>query len=129
MSYELLQRVKTHIVNDGGLLSDYTVRYGKWSDQDFKGNGKVVLFSMQGTSGETNSVVQYPDVMLTLLSAVRSSRATSQDMLAVVRYLRVNFSVSDVFNMFPQESVSGPITLTNGRSMFELIIRCGVEDH
>lgn len=129
MSAELLQRVESHIITDGGLLGGYTIRHYKWNDRDLKGAGSVCLFRMTGTSGEVTSQAQMHDVSLFLLTDPDRASQADADMLEVLRYLRANFSGRDVFNYYPPQSYNGPISLSNGRAMFEMIIRCGVEDH
>lgn len=129
MSAELLQRIKTHIVDDGGLLSGFTVKYYRWSDDDLNGTGSVALFKTSGTYGPSGHVDQWPDVSLYLLADPDKTKAADDAMLAVVRYLRNNYTTDDVFNIHPVGGYTGPMYLANGRAMFELVMRCGVTDH
>ena len=129
MSATLLQRVKNHIVDDGGLLSGFAVRYYRWSDVDLNGSGSVALFRMTGTSGRVNTAAQFHDVSLFLLAAPTAVKVADDAMLGVLQYLRGDFSDTSVFNMFPVAGYTGPTYLENDRAMFEMVIRCGVEDH
>ena len=129
MSDQLLQRTKTHIVDDGGLLADYSVRYYRWSDAELNGAGSIALFRMTGTGGAVNHEAQQQDVSLFLLTNPASVRQADADMLAVLQYLRADFSATGVFAFHPVQGYTGPVYLENGRAIFEMVIRCGVEDH
>ena len=128
MSYELLQRVKKHIIDDGGLLSTYTVRYFRWQDTDLQGAANVALFRTLGTEGEINRHVQFPDVSLFLMVGPQDVVTGSADMLGAVQYLRANPSTDGAFNMFPMGASASPTYLENGRAMFEVVIRTGATD-
>lgn len=129
MSATLLQRLKTHIIDDGGLLSTYPVRYYQWTDADLGGAGAICLFRMTGTGGSVNSEAQHNDVSLFLLVTEELSKAADDDLLEVLQYLRANYSSTGVFNYFPVQTYTGPVELANGRRLFEMVIRCGTEDH
>lgn len=129
MSEVLLQRLKTHIIDDGGLLSGYDVRYYKWSDIDLNGSGSVAMFRMAGTSGRVVSHTQFHDVSVELLANPTSVKQADNDMLGVLRYLRSDYFATGVFNAVPMGAYNGPIYLSNGRAMFEMVVRCGTEDH
>lgn len=129
MSAELLQRLKGHIIDTGGLLASYSLRYYRWLDSDISGSGSVVLFRMSGSSGSVDSEVQFPDVMIQLLTNRDEVTQADADMLDVVQYLRANYKSADAFLFTPIGTFTGPNYLDNGRAMFETIIRCGVSDH
>lgn len=129
MSATLLQRVKGHIVDDGGLLSAYKVRYFRWTDRDLGGSARVALFRMTGTSGRVNHEAQQQDVSLHLLAGASLTKQADDDMLSVLQYLRSSFAATDVYAMHPLGGFTGPSYLQNGRAMFEMVIRCGVTDH
>lgn len=129
MSTQLLTRAKTHIVNDGGLLGAYTVKYYRWSDKDLNGSGSIALFRMSGTSGRVNHEAQQHDVSLFLLAAPALVTQADSDMLGVLQYLRTNYEAATVYAFFPLQGYTGPTYLENGRAMFEMVIRCGVVDH
>lgn len=129
MSATLLQRVSSHIITDGGLLSTYSLRYYQWLDDDLNGAGKVAMFRGTGIGGEINRHVQHLDVHLFLLANRDDAKNTDDDMLGVVQYLRDNPSTTGAFNLFPFTGYTGPTFLQNGRALFELPIRVGVTDH
>lgn len=129
MSSTLLQRVSAHIITDGGLLSDYALRYYRWTDADLNGAGKVALFRMPGSAGRVNRQAQFPDVELSLLADSDDAVATDAAMLGVLQYLRANFSTAGAFNLFPVDTYSGPTYLANDRALFAMTIRAGTEDH
>lgn len=129
MSATLLQRVKTHIVDDGGRLSGFSVRYFRWLDNDLNGAGSVALFRVTGTEGQINRHVQFPDVSLFLLADSESAKSADDEMLATLRYLRANPAAAGAFTMFPIGTFTGPSYLQNGRAMFEMVIRVGTTDH
>lgn len=131
MSQALLLRTKQHIIDNGGLLAAYETRYYRWSDRDLNGAANIVLFRMTGTSGPTNHEAQQHDISLFLLAAPALVRQADQDMLAVLQYLRAdgNYDTTGVYAFHPLQSYTGPTYLENDRAMFEMVIRCGVEDH
>lgn len=129
MSSQLLLRVKNHIVDQGGLLANYAKKYYRWSDADLKGSGGVALFRMTGTSGDVDHQAQQLDVSLFLLASPELVTQADSDMLGVLRHLRANYKSSLAFQYRPLQSYTGPVHLENGRAMFEMVIRCGVEDH
>jgi hypothetical protein len=129
MSAALLQRVKAHIMDDGGLLTGYTPRFFRWTDTDLRGAGSVALFRMTGTGGAFDWQVQFSDVSLFLLTAQDAAASGADDMLAVSRYLHDSYSTDGAFYLFPLGAFTGPAYLENGRASFELVIRTGTTDH
>ena len=129
MSATLLQRLKTHVIDDGSLLSAYSVRYYRWTDADLSGAGNVVLFRMSGTTGIVQTPAQTLDVSIFLLANDNAVKTADDDMLAVLQYLRANYTTTGVFSFFPLNTYTGPDYLENNRAMFEMVVRCGVEDH
>lgn len=130
MSELLLWRVSSTITRLVPALSAYAVRYYRWTDADLNGDGQIALYRMFGSSGVVNSVVQFHDVSLTLMSSRDESPVqTDTDMLAVLRALRKSYEAPGVFNLYPVGSYTGPEYMQNDRAVFEMVIRCGVEDH
>jgi hypothetical protein len=111
------------------LLSGYAVRYYRWTDADLNGSGNVVLFRMTGTAGLVQTPAQTLDVSVFLLANPSAVKAADDAMLAVLQYLRANYTATGLFNVFPLNSYTGPEYLENNRAMFEMVVRCGVEDH
>lgn len=126
MSQTLLNRVKDHVAP---LLMGYAIKYYRWSDADLSGSGSVALFRMSGTNGGATHVVQWPDVSIYLLANPDEVVQADNDMLAILRYLRADYETTNVFNMVPVGTYTGPMYLDNGRALFEMVIRCGTEDH
>jgi hypothetical protein len=129
MSTTLLTRVKQHIIDDGGLLGAYAVKYYRWSDADLAGSASIAMFRMSGTGGRSDHQQQQPDVSLFLLASPPLVTQADADMLAVLQYIRADFSSANVFAFYPLQSYKGPNYLENSRAIFEMVIRCGVEDH
>lgn len=128
MSDDLLRRVSSHL-DSGDLLEGYVVRYFRWTDADLNGAGGVILFRMAGTAGRSDSVAQTPHVSIQMLCDPDAVVAGDARMLAMLRYLRENYSSADVRNMFPVGPVLGPSYLENNRARFEITVSCLVEDH
>lgn len=129
MSSTILERLKAHIIDDGSLLSGYSLRYYRWRDVDLSGSGDVVLFRMTGTFGPVNRVTQQNDVSLFLLADSDKVKQADLDMLGVLQYLRANYETTGIHNMMPLGSYEGPSYMQNGRAMFEMVVRVGTEDH
>ena len=134
MSSSLLRRVREHI-GGAGLLEGYRVRYYRWSDDDLRETGNVILFRMKGTSGPSAHVIQQPDVSLQMLCNPDQVESGDRRMLQILQFLRENFAIEggmngDAFNLFPTSGgYAGPAYLETNRACFELIIRCMVTDH
>ena len=129
MSVELLQRFQQHLAA-GNLLTGYDVKWYRWSDQDLNGRGQLILFRMPGTSGTGAHVIQRPDVELTILCDPEQIVAGDNRMLAILRYLRDNFSDGgQLVNMWPVGPYAGPIYLENNRAMFRLVVRVVTVDY
>lgn len=147
MSDDLLRNVSRHL-SDGGVLDGYSIRYYKWTDEDLNGAGNVALFKMNGTFGQSDSVAQMPDVRLSIITNPDGVRDGDAAMLSILRYVRANYTIAGewedadlwddlaswqdvaVFNIHPPlGGFTGPTYLSNGRAMFDLVLRCGVEDH
>jgi len=112
MSRQLLLRAKQHIVDDGGLLASYTVKYYRWSDKDLNGSASIALFRMTGTGGPANHEAQQQDVSLFLLATPRLVTQADNNMLSVLQYLRANFSATSVYAFHPLQGY-----VRNGYSM------------
>lgn len=127
MSHELLLNVRNHI---GHLLTGYQIRFYRWTDEDLKGAGRVVLFRMAGSAGPSDHQIQYPDVSVQMLCAPDQVMAGNAVMLSVLRFLRSDAGfTSENIEGFEPLSMTGPSYLENGRARFELAVRCLVEDH
>lgn len=128
MSKALLTRVKEHL-DAGNLLTGYAVKYFRYSDADTNERGEFVLLRPAGTSGESDFIVQTPDVQIVLVAQPEGILTGDAKMLEILRYLRNNFDSASVLGFEPIGPVIGPRYLENGRPVFELNVRCTVLDH
>ena len=132
MSIQLLQRLSRHL-DDGGLLTGYSVKYYRWSDQDLNGDGQVILFRMPGTEGDGAHVIQRPDIEYSILCNPDQVAAGDQRMLAILQYLRANFDVDNefgrMFSLWPVGVYTGTTYLENNWVLFRQVIRAVTEDH
>ena len=128
MSEALLRRVSAHL-QPSGLLSGYTVKYHRWTDEDVASGGEVIVFRMGPSQGSTSHVVQRNDVEINMLCSPGASDEGNSRMLAIVQYLRDNYEGAGVFNIVPVGSFVGPTFLQNKRTVYELLVTCMTEDH
>ncbi len=130
MSLSLLQRVRDDL-NTAGLLDGYVQRFYRWIDTDMK-SGQIILFRMSGTYGPGAHVIQRPDVSIQLLCDPDQVTQGDTRMLAILRHFRSNFEIAstngDAFNVVPLGGYDGPRYLQNNRALFDLRLRCMVED-
>lgn len=131
----LLDRVRSHL-DDAGLTDGFTVRFFRWSDEDFRGSGNIMLFRDAGTSGPSDYCVQYPDVIIQAICSENQALFCSQRMREVIQLFRSNWASDsqtwagrDVIHFQPVGPVLGPSFFDNGRARFELTVRCIVSDH
>ena len=132
MSISLLERMRAHL-DTGSLLDDYQVKFYRWSDQDLKGDGQVIMFRMPGTAGDGAHVIQRPDIEINMLCDPGAVKAGDERMLQILQYLRANFEATtafgSIFNIWPVGVYRGPTYLENNRALFRLVVRCMTEDH
>ena len=128
MSVTLMRRLRDHL-QAANLLDGYQVEFYRWSDQNLRGDGQVIVFRMPGTSGVGAHVIQRPDVSIQIICGPTQVEDGDNRMLQILQYLRENFSTTDVFNMWPTGSYTGPMYFENNRARFELVVRCMTTDH
>lgn len=128
MSGILLDRIKAHL-DEAGLLAGYTVRHYRWSDLDLNGQGDVILFRMAGSEGASDRVAQEPDVTIQVLCSPSRFRQGDERMRRIVQRFRTVPIGQGVVHMEPVSAISGPITMDNGRQLFDFTLRATVEDH
>lgn len=128
MSLELLRRVSGHL-QPTGLLSGYSVKYHRWSDEDVAGGGEVIVFRMGPSVGSTSHVIQSNNVEINMLCSPGMSDEGNARMLQITQYLRDNYEDNGVFNIVPVGSFVGPTFLQNKRVTYELLVTCMTEDH
>lgn len=128
MSYSLLERLGNHLTQQG-LLTGYKVKYYSWTDVDLKGKGKFIVLRMAGTSGIRDSIVQRPDVRVLVVSdpdKVIDGNNKADEIFQSFAGLEVPVGV---LKLEPIGTVIGPMKIENGRSVFEINVRCYVQDH
>jgi len=128
MSIELLKKVAGHL-DDAGLITGYTKKYFRWTDADVAGTANFVLFRMAGTAGARDATVQRPDVRILLVCNAKSVDAGSQKAEAIFANFAGTTAPDGIIKLEPLGTVNGPFYLDNGRSVFEIIVRCFVSDH
>ncbi len=132
MSVSLLQRVHDHLAAaTPSLLRDYAVRFYRWVDSDMK-SGQIILFNLPGTYGPGAHVIQRPDVSIQILCNPDQVTAGDARMLSILQYFRLHFEImsdnGNAFNAVPLGHYDGPRYLQNNRALFDLRVRCMVED-
>ena len=128
MSITLLERFRAHL-DAGDMLDGYDVRFYRWSDQDLNGSGQLVLFRMPGTEGDGAHVIQRPDMEISILCDPSQVKTGDERMLAIVQYLRANFTTTGIINLWPVGAYTGPTYLQNNRALFRLVVRAVTSDH
>ena len=127
MSIGLLEKVSGHL-KDAGLMAGYDDKYYSWTDADVKGAAGFVLFQMAGTSGIRNATVQSPDVRLLLVCKKDKLREGNDAADAIFANFAGMTKPAGVLKLEPIATVMGPYYLDNGRGVFEIIVRCFVQD-
>lgn len=128
MSLSLLQSIAGHL-QDAGLLDGIAVKYYRWTDADAAGSGNFLVIRMSGTAGIRNSKVQTPDVRLLLVADPAQVVTMNQRADAIFAKFSDTTAPAGVLKLEPLSAVSGPYYLDNGRGVFEIIVRCFVQDH
>lgn len=128
MSLSLLQKVAGYL-QDLGLIDGIAVKYYRWTDADMNGAGNFLVLRMAGTAGIRNATVQSPDVRLLLVADPSQVVSMNQKADAIFDKLADTIAPSGVLKLEPLSTVSGPYYLDNGRGVFEIIVRCFVQDH
>ena len=128
MSLSLLQSIVGHL-QDSGLLDGIAVKYYRWTDAEADGSGNFLVMRMSGTAGIRNATVQSPDVRLLLVADPSQVVSMNQKADAIFAKFADTTAPAGVLKLEPLSTVSGPYYLDNGRGVFEIIVRCFVQDH
>ncbi len=128
MSLPLLQRVESFL-HSQGLLGGWSVKFFGWNDADVAGTGNFIVLKMAGTSGERDEIVQRPDVRVLVVGAPTKTIDPDAKAKAIYDLFAGTETVSGVIKFEPLSVVQGPFVLDNKRWVFELIVRCYVEDY
>lgn len=109
------------------LTTGYTIKKNRWSDKDLQGQAAVVIYSMAGTGGASNVLVQETDVLIQLIQTPNNISAAFNTMKAILILFRGTTTQAGVARFDPIGPVTGPVTLQNDRKLFELTVRCVTE--
>lgn len=126
MSLVLLQKVKQHI-EDAGFLAGYQAKYFRWTDADVNGTTPFMLFRRRG-SGHSNKLLQGIDVLIQQVNVPSGVTAGDANMANIIKLFRDASVQPGVVRWDPVGEVQGPFYLENGRPVWELTVRCYVED-
>ena len=127
MSIGLLEKVSGHL-KDAGLMTGFDDKYYSWTDKDGEGSAGFVLFQMAGTSGIRNATVQSPDVRLLLVCKKDKLREGNNEADAIFANFAGMTKPTGILKLDPIGTVMGPYYLDNGRGVFEIVVRCFVQD-
>lgn len=128
MSAALLETIATHLT-DAGLLTGLTKKYYQWTDADEKGSADFIVFRMSGTAGARNATLQQPDVRILLCVKAANVKTGNAKADAIFANFAGISTAPGVVKFEPLATVMGPMYLDNGRAVFEINVRCFVQDH
>jgi len=127
MSYPLLEKIATHL-RMAGLLDGIETKYYRCVDEDMKGSTNIAVFRMAGGGGPRNSVVQQPDVKVILYANAKDIIDMNGKADAIFKYFGGLTAPEGVLKLEPLAAVMGPYFAENNRPVFEINIRCFVQD-
>lgn len=123
-----IERLRNHL-DAGSLLTGYVVKYDRWSDADLASEDKFVVFRLAGTGGDSAFDIQQPDIRVILVGLPQDALALRTTAWDCIKYLRDNYADAEAWLYdvigFPQ----GPMEMEDGRQVWELTVRVGVEDY
>lgn len=128
MSAALLQNIASFLEGQN-LLTNYDVKYYSWTDADFKGKGNFIVLRMAGTAGLRDHVVQRPDVRVLVVVDGKHTVDGNNKADEIFSAFAGLSKPSGVLKLEPIGTVIGPFGLENGRQVFEINVRCYVQDH
>ena len=128
MSASLLEKVAQHLT-DAGLLTGLAVKYYRWTDADERGSANFIVFRMSGTAGARDATLQQPDVRILLCATAKEVKAGNDKADAIFSNFAGTTTIAGVVKFEPLATVIGPMYLDNGRAVFEINVRCFVQDH
>lgn len=127
MSKALFERVEAAITA-ASLHTGYAFKYFRWTDADVSGKDNFIVLRQPGGGGDSNTLLQSPDVLIQLVAKPTEVVAGDDRMLAILRMLRQPTSQTGIIRFLPMGSVVGPLYLENGRPLWQLTVRCFTED-
>jgi hypothetical protein len=114
-----LDQLRYHIED---LITDYQVRFHRWTDADQNGRGQLVLFRISGT-GNSDYLISKRDVLVRMLCNPDQVEAGRKVMEDIQSRVYDDFSGEGAFLFLPMGEVMGPMYLQNERATFDLNIR------
>lgn len=126
MSQPLLEKIATYL-RQAGLLEGLTTKFYRYTDEDLKGASNLVVFRMAG-AGPRNSVVQQPDIKVILIGKQSDIVETNNKADAIFKHFGGLTAPEDVLKLEPLAYVMGPFFMDNERPVFEINVRCFVQD-
>lgn len=128
MSAALLENIANHLT-DAGLLTGLDKKFYRWTDADLNGSADFIVFRMAGTAGARDATLQQPDVRILLCVMPANVKLGNQKADAIFANFAGTSTATGVVKFEPLATVSSPMYLDNGRAVFEINVRCFVQDH
>lgn len=127
---EVLERVRDWL-EDAELLTGYSVKFFRWTDEELQGAARQILIRPDGTEGPSDPYVQRPRVQLVLIEEPTRVLEGDARMRAVTREARslTEPGPLDTVEIDAAGPVQGPFYLDNGRAWWRLVLTVTVEDH
>lgn len=126
MSIALLDRVSAHLAFSG-LEDGFTIKKHRWSDKDIEGKNQFIVYRQDG-GGTSNVLLQEIDVLIQLSVIPADLDSGDTRMQEIVAAFRDSSVTTGIIRFDLIGEVSGPFFLENGRPLWELVVRCFVED-
>jgi hypothetical protein len=126
---QVIDRLIALLQGPPDLTSGYLIRKFRWIDSDVQGKAPFMLFRGSGTGGQSDSIIQYPDVSIILVDLPTAIVTADERMKDIMVRLREPSAVPGLVRIDPLTQVQGPTFFENDRPMFTVTVRCIVEDH
>jgi hypothetical protein len=128
MSQALLRSIAA-LVADANIAPGFVEKFYRWTDADVNGSANFILYRMAGTAGQRDQFVQRPDVRVLVVVPPSAIALGNQIADAIFQLFAGTAVPVNVLKLEPLGTVMGPMYLDNGRGVFEVIVRCFVQDH
>jgi len=120
----ILMACKAHIDD---LITDYTVKYFRWTDADASSEGPFIMLRLPGSGGQNDALKQEIDVLVALVTQPQLTLQGHDDMALIQRRFRESGAEGVVKRFEVLAPAQGPSYLENGRPVWVLNIRCYTE--
>lgn len=121
---QIFEDLESHL---GALLTGYTVKYFRWSDNE--DSPPMVLMRFPGGGGASDPLLQQFDVMLMMVQEPVAATLGHADMSAILKRVREGGSHGTVRRFEPLDNIMGPQYLDDGRPLWTLNVRCYTEGY